>query len=94
MKRVEEYGITIQHQAEAVDLSASSCSASPTGAHHWVLGMPSQAVAAACKHCHMQREFHPYDAENNRGYGGRPKGRDASPPIGGANEGSVQGTGR
>ena len=48
-----------------------TCPESPTGAHHWVLGMPSRAVAAVCKHCNREREFHPYEDQAARGYNGR-----------------------
>ena len=52
-----------------------TCPESPTGAHHWVLGMPSRAVSAVCKHCNKEREFHPYEDQATRGYNGRSRSR-------------------
>ena len=44
----------------------SDCPDSPTGAHHWVLGAPSATVTGACKYCHAERAFSPF--EDNVGF--------------------------
>ncbi len=51
--------------------NASFCKASPTGAHHWVLGAPSVKMAGECKYCHAAREFRPF--EENIGFNNSPK---------------------
>lgn len=43
--------------------TATTCAASPTGAHHWVIGAPGAAMSGECKHCHASRAFRPFDEE-------------------------------
>ena len=54
-----------------INLEASLCQASPTGAHHWMVGSPSATMAGVCKHCGKSREFHPF--EDNIGFNNSPK---------------------
>ena len=51
----------ITKPARQADTKASRCDASPTGAHHWVLGAPSALMAGVCKYCRAVREFRPLD---------------------------------
>jgi hypothetical protein len=58
-----------QHQPKTTN-DRSVCTTSPTGAHYWMLGSPSSVMTGVCKHCHAQREFHPYEDHvgfNNKG---------------------------
>ena len=50
----------------ATKTNRSDCRDSPTGAHHWVLGSPSATVIGACKYCHAERAFSPF--EDNVGF--------------------------
>lgn len=54
-----------------INIEASRCKASPTGAHHWMVGSPSATMAGQCKHCGKSREFHPF--EDNIGFNNSPK---------------------
>ncbi|MBM3940552.1 MAG: hypothetical protein FJ318_06630 [SAR202 cluster bacterium] len=45
------------------------CKASPSGAHYWVLGAPSQEISGVCKYCNARREFRPFQEQT--GFNGR-----------------------
>jgi hypothetical protein len=47
------------------------CPASPTGAHHWLIGAPGANMTGECKHCHRSREFRPFD--EGLGFNNSPK---------------------
>ena len=49
----------------------SYCADSPTGAHHWILGSPSATMTGACKYCHAERAFTPF--EDEVGFNNSPK---------------------
>ena len=58
-------------QLKTTTPAAGYCDASPTGAHHWLVGAPSTTMAGKCKYCKAAREFHPF--EDNIGFNNSPK---------------------
>ena len=52
-------------------MDRATCADSPTGAHHWVLGSPSATMTGACKYCHAERAFTPF--EDEVGFNNSPK---------------------